>query len=224
MKTYLALFISLGVMAGATAGVADEAADKAQHLATDLWKASGGENWAKVREVHFTFAVEQEGKPLFSAQHIWSVTAGTDQVKWKDKQGKDHQVTANLNAPASDDEGKAAYARWVNDSYWLLAPLKIRDRGVKVQAGGLKDLNGVPSETIRLSFDKVGLTPTDQYVFYIDAKTKLPLAWDYIPESGEGMQATWEKFQNFGGLTLATEHNFKGKTIRLADIKVVTDK
>ncbi len=38
------------------------------------------------------------------------------------------------------------------------------------------------------------------------------------------MQATWEKFQNFGGLTLATEHNFKGKTIRLADIKVVTDK
>lgn len=205
------------------ARAADESADKEPQLAADLWKASGGENWAKVREVHFTFAVEQEGKPLFTAHHIWNVAAGTDEVKWKDKEGKDHHVTANLFAPSADDEGKAGYARWVNDSYWLLAPLKIRDRGVKVQAGGTKNLNGVACETLRLSFAKVGLTPTDQYVFYIDPKTKLPLAWDYVPASGEGMQATWEKFQNFGGLTLATEHNFKGKTIRLADIRVVTE-
>jgi hypothetical protein len=34
------------------------------------------------------------------------------------------------------------------------------------------------------------------------------------------MQATWEKFQNFSGLMLATEHNFNGKTIKLTDIKV----
>lgn len=224
MKTYLALFISLGVMAGATAGGAEEAAGKAQQLATDLWKASGGESWAKVKELHFTFVVEQEGKQLANVHHAWNVTAGTDEVKWKDKEGKDHHATANLAAPATDGDEKTAYARWVNDSYWLLAPLKIRDRGVNVQSGGSKDLNGVACETLRLSFDKVGLTSTDQYVFYIDPKTKLPLAWDYIPASGEGMQATWEKFQTVGGLTLATEHNFKGKTIRLADIKVVTDK
>jgi hypothetical protein len=75
-----------------------------------------------------------------------------------------------------------------------------------------------------LSFEKVGLTPTDRYVFYIDPQTKLPRAWEYIPQTGEGLQATWEKFQNFGGLNLATEHNFKGKTIKLVDIKVVADK
>ena len=144
-------------------------------------------------------------------------------MKWKDKQGKDHQVTANLAAPASDDEGKAAYARWVNDSYWLLAPLKVRDRGVQVEAGGPKEFKDVTCETLRLKFDNVGLTPADQYVFYLDPKTKLPLAWDYIPQSGTGMQATWEKFQSFGGLNLATEHSFNGKTIKLADIKVVTE-
>jgi hypothetical protein len=222
MKLHIAIIVLLFAVAASTAGAADKPADKGEQLATDIWKASGGENWAKVKEVHFTFVVESEGKPLFSAQHVWNVAAGTDEVKWKDKQGKDHQVTANLAAPASDEEGKASYARWVNDSYWLLAPLKIRDHGVTVEAGGPKDLNGVSCETVRLKFDKVGLTPTDQYVFYIDAKTKLPLAWDYIPQSGAGMQATWEKFQTFGGLTLATEHSFNGKTIRLADIKVVT--
>ena len=224
MKPHIAVIVSLFAITAATPRAADESADKGQQIATDLWKASGGENWAKVKEVRFTFAVEQEGKPLFSAEHVWNVAAGTDEVKWKDKQGKDHHVTANLAAPASDDEEKAGYARWVNDSYWLLAPLKVRDRGVHVEAGGQKDLNGVTCETVRLKFDKVGLTPTDQYVFYVDPKTKLPLAWDYIPESGTGMQATWEKFQSFGGLNLATEHNFNGKTIKLKDIKVLADK
>jgi hypothetical protein len=224
MKPHIAIIVSLFALTAAAARAADESADKGQQLATDLWKASGGEDWAKVKEVHFTFVVENEGKPLFSAQHVWNVPAGTDEVKWKDKQGKDHQVTANLATPASDGEEKTAYGRWVNDSYWLLAPLKIRDRGVKVEAGGPKELNGVTYETLRLSFDQVGLTPTDHYVFYLDPQTKLPHAWDYIPKSGEGMQATWEKYQTFGGLNLATEHNFNGKTIRLADIKVVTNK
>jgi len=224
MKIHFTLIISLCALAAAPAGAADQSTDKGQQLATEVWKASGGENWTKVKEVHFTFAVEQEGKPLFSAQHVWNVAAGTDEVKWKDKEGKDHQATANLAAPASGGDEKTAYGRWVNDSYWLLAPLKVRDRGVRVEAGGPKDLKGVTFETLRLTFNSVGLTPTDQYIFYVDPKTKLPVAWDYIPASGAGMQATWENFQSVGGLNLATEHNFNGKTIRLSGIKVVTGK
>jgi hypothetical protein len=224
MKSHIAVIVSLLAYAAASARAADESAEKGQQLATDLWKASGGENWAKVKEVDFTFAVEQDGKPLFSAQHVWNVAANTDEVKWKDKQGQDHQATANLKTPASDGDGKTAYARWVNDSYWFLAPLKIRDKGVKVEASGPKEINGVSYETLHLSFDQVGMTPTDQYVFYLDPKTKLVHAWDYIPKTGDGMQATWEKYQTFGGLNLATEHNFNGKTIKLTDIKVVTEK
>ena len=222
MKSHIAVITLLFAVGAPAVRAADEPADKAQQLATDLWKASGGENWAKVKEGHFTFVVESEGKPLFSAQHVWNVAASTDEVKWKDKQGTDHQVTANLTTPPADGDAKTAYARWVNDSYWFLAPLKIRDKGVKVEAGGPKDINGVSCETLKLSFDQVGMTPTDHYVLYLDPKTKLVSAWDYIPQTGDGMQATWEKYQTFGGLNLATEHNFNGKTIRLADIKVMT--
>lgn len=224
MRTHIAVIVSLFAITASIARAADEPADKGQHLATDLWKASGGESWAKVKEMRFTFAVESEGKTVFSAQHVWNVAAGTDEVTWKDKQGQDHHVTANLTKPATDGEEKTAYARWVNDSYWLMAPLKIRDKGVKVEAAGPKELSGVTCETLKLSFDQVGLTPTDQYVFYLDPQTKMPRAWDYFPKTGTGMQATWEKFQTFGGLNLATEHNFNGKTIKLADIKVVADK
>lgn len=223
MKPSVVAAIAMLVLAPAVSA-AQETSAREPALAAELWKASGGENWSKVKEIHFTFAVEQEGNRLFTAQHVWNVAAGTDTVKWKDKQGKDHDVTVNLADPPKEGEGKDAYARWVNDSYWLLAPLKIRDPGVKVEATGPKDLNGTSLETLQLSFESVGLTPTDRYVFYIDPETKLPRAWDYIPQSGEGLQATWEKFQNFGGLTLATEHHFKGRAIKLLDVKVVTEK
>jgi hypothetical protein len=223
MKPHIAVIVSLFACAAAPARATDESTEKGQQLATDLWKASGGESWAKVKEVDFTFVVEQDGKPLFIAQHAWNVAANTDEVKWKDKQGQDHQATANLKTPASDGDGKTAYARWVNDSYWFLAPLKILDKGVKVEASGPKEINGVAYETLHLSFDQVGMTPTDQYVLYLDPTTKLVHAWDYIPKTGDGMQATWEKYQTFGGLNLATEHNFNGKTIRLTNIKVVTE-
>lgn len=221
MKTLIASIISL-LMLMAAGAPAEETASNLPPVAVDLWKACGGDNWSKIKEIDFNFVVEQDGKQLFNAAHRWNVAAMTDEVKWKDKEGKDHDVTANLSKPATEGEEKTAFARWVNDSYWLLAPLKIRDQGVKVEAGGPKDMGGTRMETINLSFEKVGLTPTDRYVLYIDPATKLPKAWDYIPAKGDGLQATWEKYQTFGGLTLATEHNFNGKTIRLADIKVTT--
>lgn len=214
MKLFTVLAIWLGMFSTIALAADDSAA-----LANDVWKASGGENWDKVKELHFTFEVEADGKTVANAKHVWDVAAGTDEVTWKDK-----HVTVNLNEPPTDGDGKAAYARWVNDSYWLLAPLKLRDSGVNVKEEGRKDLNGVSYETLRLTFGTVGLTPTDQYVLYVDPKTKLLGAWDYTPKEGAGMQATWEKYQAFGGLKLATEHHFGGKTIKFTGVEVVTAK
>ena len=196
---------------------AQESPEKAQQLARDVWKANGGENWGKVQEVRFTFIVEQDGKQLASAEHEWNVAAATDRVKWK---GKD--VTVNLAAPGQDEDGKAAYARWVNDSYWLLAPLKVLDPGVKVAYEGSKDVDGATCEVLHLSFEQIGLTPGDQYTLYVDPQTKLVKSWDYMPKADTVMHGTWEKYQTSGGLQLATEHNFAGKMIRFADVKVTT--
>ena len=85
------------------------------------------------------------------AEHHWDVAAQTDRVKWKDK-----DVTVNLAEPGQDADAKAAYARWVNDSYWLLCPLKLRDRGLKVTSEGTKKMDGAPREVLRLEFDRVG--------------------------------------------------------------------
>jgi hypothetical protein len=190
------------------------APDQAHALALEVWKAAGGENWDKVRALDFTFVVEDNGKTVASATHHWDVKSGTDHVQWK---GKD--VTVNVHTPAADEASKAAYGRWVNDSYWLLAPLKACDRGVHLKYEGRKDVEGQPREMLRLSFDQIGLTPNDQYVLYIDPTTKLVQAWDYIPQPDKVMHGTWEKYETFGGLKLATEHHFAGKVIRFTGVK-----
>ena len=196
------------------------AADNAAPVADAVWKASGGENWPDVKTIDFTFAVEKGGKNLVSAEHHWNVAAQTDHVKWK---GKD--VTVNLIEPGAGDDAKEAYARWVNDSYWLLAPLKLKDRGVNVTEEGKKEMDGAEREVLQLSFGKVGLTPNDQYRLYIDPATKLVASWDYMPEPGKSMHGTWEDYQKSGGLTLATDHKMEGGVrIRILNLKVTSAK
>lgn len=212
---YRTLLLLPFLFATAVKAPAQEADGKSQQLAKEVWLASGGEVWSGVKQIRFTFIVEDNGKELAHAEHDWNVVAGTDRVQWK---GKD--VTVNVYEPASDKEAKAAYARWVNDSYWLLAPLKVLDKGVTRTAEGQKESGGVMCETMRLSFAGVGLTPGDQYLLYIDPQTKLVRAWDYMPKPENVMHGTWDKYERFGGLNLSTEHNFGGKVIRFADIEV----
>jgi hypothetical protein len=203
---------------------AEESADKAKQMATDIWKSSGGEEWPNIVEIDFTFVVEQDGKTLASVAHKWNLAKKTDEVKWKTKDGQDKDVTVNLAAPAQDEDGKTAFARWTNDSYWLLAPLKLRDPGVTLSYEGPKGADGMAGETIRAKFDNVGLTPGDQYVYYIDAKTYTVFAWDYIPKADTVMHATWDNYQYFSGLKLSTEHKMGDKMIRFKDITVAMDK
>jgi len=220
MKKFLALGFMVASAALANLASAQDQAGDAAALAQAVWQASGGENWSNVQAIDFTFAVEKGGQTVASAQHHWDLTAQTDHVKWKDK-----DVTVNLAAAASDDNAKAAYGRWTNDTYWLLAPLKLKDRGINLAAEGKKEMSGTECEVLRLSFGKVGLTPNDQYRLYIDPKTKLVTSWDYMPEPGKSLHATWTDYKKSGGLTLATDHQMDGGVrIRILNLKVASKK
>ncbi len=211
----LVCFYFVSLLAVAPPLLADD--NSAQQLADAVWKAAGGENWSNVKAIDFTFAVEKDGKTVASAEHHWDVAGWTDRVKWK---GKD--VTVNLMNPGSDEDSKAAYARWVNDSYWLLAPLKLKDKGVHLTDEGTKEMDGAKREVLRLSFGQVGLTPNDQYNLYIDPETKLVRSWDYMPEPGKTMHATWTDYAKSGGLMLATDHQMGPARIRILNLKVTT--
>ena len=186
-------------------------------LADSVVKASGGAQWPSVKHVQFTFQVEQPGKaePLVTAKHDWDVAGNKDTVTWGGK-----TVTIDLGAANDTGDQKAAFARWTNDSYWLLAPLKLRDKGVHLEDGGKETVAGKSYGILKVSFDKVGMTNNDHYNVYVDPETNLPAHWDYMPAPDKKVSGTWEKYVEVGGLTLSTDHHFGDKEIRLLDLKV----
>lgn len=188
---------------------------KALKLAEAVFNANGGNAWPRVKAIKFTFNVEQGEQKLLVAKHDWNVRANTDTVSWGGK-----TVTVNLKDPGADADAKAAYARWVNDSYWLLMPIKLKDPGVKLAYKGQQTIEKKAYEVLNLSFAGGGLTPGDQYNIYIDPVTHLVMRWDYMPNPEKKVSGTWDGYNRFGGLRLATEHKFGDKMIWLTEIVV----
>jgi hypothetical protein len=182
----------------------------AESLGDAVFEASGGWRWPKVRRIRFTFNLEQDGKLLVSASHDCNLRAGTDTVRCNDK-----TVTVNLRQPGDCADARAAFARWVSDSFWLLAPLRLREPGVRVRPVG--------EDSLEVSFDNAGPAVAGTYVFQIDRRTNLPRACRFVTAAGEETTATWERYRRVGGLTLSTEHNLSGQRIFFTDISVETD-
>ena len=195
---------------------ADEEANK---LADAVIKASGGAAWPSVKRIRFSFVVEEPGKaePLLVAKHDWDLRAYTDVAAWKDK-----KVTIDICSPEliKTDDDKAALARWTNDSYWLVAPLKLKEPGVSLTYGGKKTEGGREFEVLNVGFVNVGTTSADHYTLYIDPKTSLIAKWDYMPSPDKKITSAWEDYRDFNGLTLSTKHDFAGKTITMKDVIV----
>lgn len=212
--TALLMCLIILPLAGATG---DEAAMK---LARDVVKASGGDDWGKIKRIQFTFNVlDKDGKPAMSARHDWDLRAGTDTVTWP-VSGKDQTVTVKLADKNDAGDAKAAYQRWVNDTYWLLMPLKLLDGGVKLEHGGTQEVDGAKYQVLNMSFDSVGLTPGDRYTLYVDPQEKLIRRWDYMPSAEKKTSGTWDGYEQFGPLKLSTRHQFGDRQINMTDVKV----
>jgi hypothetical protein len=194
-------------------------AQKADELARSVTQASGANAWPRATSLAFTFVVRDGGELKVSRQHLWNIKAGTDTVSVGEK-----SMTVNIAKPDMDDPAKVeAFKAWTNDSYWLLAPLKLFDMGVTREYLGQREVAGKGYEALRLSFKGVGMTPGDQYNLYIDPYTNLVAYWDYMPSSEMTMRATWEKYRHVEGLKLATFHQMGTKTIAIENLSVASE-
>lgn len=179
----------------------------AEDLASEVMQASGAAHWPSVERIQFTFRVVANGVEKVSAKHDWDLVKNTDTVSWAGK-----TVTVDVVHPGVSAEEKSAFQRWTNDAYWLLAPLKLRDAGATLEQPD--------AHSLAISFNGVGLTPGDHYLFEIDPANHLPKSWSYMPRPGVSNPATWEKYVNSGGLTLSTYHKMGGAEIFIDDLRV----
>ncbi len=115
------------------------------------------------------------------------------------------------------------YGLWVNDSYWLVMPYKLKDSGVTLKY--LREdttMTGASADVVLLSFKDTGLTPQNVYEVWVDTDSKLVTQWAYFPDSSTldpQFITPWADYKKYGEILLAGN---RGK-YELTDIQVLDE-
>lgn len=114
-----------------------------------------------------------------------------------------------------------AYRIWVNDSYWMFAPYKLKDSGVTLTLAGVRALpDGRLADVLRLEFEGVGVTPDNAYEMWVERDTRRVEQWTYFKRRDDpepAMTTPWAGWKRYGGIWLASDH---GKGPATTDIAV----
>lgn len=219
-----------------------EADPKAAAVAKQLTDAMGGlETWQRIPYFRFDFVVVKDGKEVARFRHWWDKKNGRDRVEGPDDKGRTVTAIVSLR----DRTGKSftdglldtdstnianivqmGYERWVNDTYWVTMPFKLRDPGTHLTYDRTaRGANGAEYDVLSLTFGKtVGLTPNDHYWLYVNRKTHLIDKWEYVltGQKPPPQVATWDAWTSIGPVRLSLERHFQGKPVMLRFENVAT--
>ena len=100
---------------------------------------------------------------------------------------------------------------WINDSYWLVMPFKLKDSGVTLTYMGEDTLvNKKYYNVLQLKFDGVGDTPQNKYDLYVEVKEKLIKYWSYYSDTEQdtaNWTRPWDNYQRYGSILLSADRS-----------------
>lgn len=167
---------------------------KADALAYQMLDALDFEAYKNTHYIKWTFKKKHH--------YSWDKKNNICDVYWKD-----YKVALNLNDPSKSkvfihsfrnesdmalDLIEKALKYFNNDSFWLIAPYKVFDKGVERQLVKTED----NKEALLVTYTSGGSTPGDSYLWHFDDKGK-PISfqmWVSILPIG-GLEATWSDWK-----------------------------
>jgi hypothetical protein len=203
----------------------------AADIAKQLTDAMGGQAaWEQLPYLRFDFVVVSEGQERARFRHWWDKRRGRARVEGPDDKGQTVAAAFSLadrrgisftgGMPDADSASIAShiqngYERWVNDTYWLAMPFKLRDPGAQLKHVRTETGDGGQTyDVLELSFSPgVGLTPEDRYWLHVNRATHLVDRWEFVltgrqpPPQG----ASWESWTSVGPLRLSLLRRFKDR-------------
>ena len=228
MKRLAALLAVFFVAAGAAAD------EKADAVARDLIAALGGQAaWDAARQFQFDFVVEKDGQAIARFSHAWDRYTGDYRLTGTEKAGAPFAVYFNVNtrqgrvfvngrSVEGDEAAKHlenAYERFINDTYWLLAPWKVFDPGVNRVYDGEKPCpGGGTCDVLKLTFgENVGLTPRDTYWLWIARDGHRMVQWQYVLNGADEPPTTvaWNDWRKLGGIWLSLDKPMTGRPVSI---------
>lgn len=105
---------------------------------------------------------------------------------------------------------------WINDSYWLFMPFKLKDSGVTLTYAGKDQMqDGSPAEVVQLEFQEVGVTPENKYRVYIDPQDHLVKQWAFFRQASSESPdfiTPWAGYQQYGQILLGGDRGERAIT------------
>ncbi len=203
---------------------------KALKIADEVMRAMGGQSaWDATHYLSWNF--------FGNRTLLWDKWTGDVRIEWLKKPRK---VIVNVltgkgkvllhGVEQTHPDTLAKYLQmgkevWINDSYWLVMPFKLRDPGVTLRYQGEHPTDeGQKADLLQMTFSKVGVTPENKYQVWVDKKTHLITQWAYFEkymDEKPKFQQSWTDYQRYGQILLSSGRG-KEKTSTLNPIQVLS--
>lgn len=207
---------------------ANESDAAAIAIAEQVMQAQGGfDNWQQTQYIQWTFF----GKRTL----LWDKFSGNVRIELSE----DLQNTIIVNIHTS--EGKAeqdgievtdetaleellhkAKSIWINDSYWLTMPYKLKDSGVTLKYIKQDKVDDLEVDVLQLTFENVGDTPDNKYLIYVDKKRHLVIQWAFFTNFEDEQPrfvTPWADYKQYGNILLSGDRG----QFKLTDIAVLEE-
>ena len=183
---------------------------RAVEISDEVMNALGGRrNWDQTRHITWKFFGRRT--------HVWDKWTGNLRLE-----NKNMLVLMNLNtqrgrvwkdgaeitqADSLAKYLKAAKSIWINDSYWMFMPYKLKDSGVTLKyLGEGQTRDNLPADILQLTFENVGDTPQNKYHVYVDKESRLVTQWAYFSDANDPEPrfiTPWANWRKFGTIMLS---------------------
>ena len=194
--------------------------EKAMEIADSVMKHMGGrKNWDETRYLSWTFFGRRK--------LLWDKWNGDVRIEFigdpntvylvniKTMEGKVKKAGEEITHPDSlAKELKRAEAIWINDSYWLCMPFKLKDSGVTLKY--LREdttMAGKDADVLGLTFQNVGNTPDNKYELWVTKEDGLIMQWAYFREASQDSASfirPFDNYQLYGNILLSGDRSDGG--------------
>jgi len=100
---------------------------------------------------------------------------------------------------------------WINDSYWLLMPFKLKDTGLTIKYIGEDTMRtGTKCNVLELTFKDIGDTPQNKYRIFVDEDDNLVKQWSYYSNSNQdsaNFTRPWDNYQKHGDILISADRS-----------------
>jgi hypothetical protein len=188
----------------------------AVELADSVMAAMGGRaNWDKTRYISWSFSGRRN--------LVWDKQSGRVRIESPDEntiylinvnngQGR---VRVNQREIADQDSLRLMLQRargiWINDSYWLIMPFKLKGSGVTLRYLGEDTLiTGGKCNVMDLAFPDAEDQSNSKYRIYVDLADNLVKQWAYYKSATQDSATfirPWDNYKQYGDILLSSDRS-----------------